>query len=137
MFIKKTLSGLDASDREKIKKTGTFVIPTDIHEIGDSAFCECEGLERIIIPSNIINILQFAFLDCRDLKEVKIEGGAYVISRDAFTNCKIERLILGKKLSKEQALDRISKMKVALGNNDFDVYYEDSTENADESEKEI
>ncbi|GEM_PF-6057727 len=49
-------------------------IPSTVTRIGDRAFYDCTGLEKVTIPGSVTEIGGGAFLGCRNLKEVTITG---------------------------------------------------------------
>ena len=92
------------------KEVKDLVIPTDVTEILDYAFCACDGLtsvtfsshvtnigtysfERcynltdIVIPSNVTEIQDCAFMSCENLNTVVIEEGVKTIGGAAFFRC--------------------------------------------------
>lgn len=72
----------------------TSVIPTDgsVTNIGEGAFSNCSGLEKITIPANISKIGAHAFYNCNKLQAVKWEATACTNAGSAsdpiFANCK-------------------------------------------------
>ena len=98
MKIEKTLLSLDEKDREMIKKTGTFIIPSDINKIAGSVFFGCKDLKTITIPESVSFITKFAFYDCRNLKSVKFCSTPQ-INWDAFANTNIREVVLTEELS--------------------------------------
>lgn len=93
MKTKKTLLSLDQQDREIIKITGIFVIPSDIDEIAGSVFLGCEDLKTITIPKSVKKINRFAFYNCKNLKSIKF-CSIPEIGSDAFTGCPVKEVVL-------------------------------------------
>ena len=61
------------------------VIPQGVKEIGESAFAECWGLERIVIPEGVERIGDNAFRNCRNA-EITIPASVKEIGVAAFLN---------------------------------------------------
>lgn len=91
-------------------KNGRFVVPENVHTIGenafknlsklanvtfagsvkeiqDGAFSGCELLFSISIPSTVEKIGDNAFYDCKNLAKIKFEKGLKFIGQRAFYNC--------------------------------------------------
>lgn len=74
------------------KESGTLivgcknsVIPKGVKQIGESAFAECWGLERIVIPEGVERIGSNAFRNCRNA-EITIPASVKEIGQAAFLN---------------------------------------------------
>lgn len=67
-------------------KTGKYVIPTGVIEIGNSAFRGC-ALTEVAIQENAISIGEWAFGDCSDLTGITIPTGVTSIGSSAFWKC--------------------------------------------------
>ena len=74
------------------KESGTLivgcknsVIPQGVKQIGESAFAECWGLERIVIPEGVERIGSNAFRNCRNA-EITIPASVKEIGQAAFLN---------------------------------------------------
>ena len=63
------------------------VLNDDIEKIGDSAFNDCYGLNKITIPSNVVEIGACAFESCNNLTDVVFEGEVKEIGEYAFESC--------------------------------------------------
>lgn len=63
------------------------VIPNTVTSIGDYAFQQCNGLERISIPSSVTRIGRQAFYSCVALGSVKIPSSVTYIGESAFSQC--------------------------------------------------
>ena len=65
----------------------SYVIPSSVTSIGDSAFWGCRSLSEIVIPSSVTSIGDGAFLGCRSLSEIVIPFSVTSIGRGAFCGC--------------------------------------------------
>ena len=68
-------------------KTGDYVVPSSVTEIGLMAFCDCEGLTAVTLPEGLISIGQANFGHCIGLKEVVIPNSVTSIGSTAFSLC--------------------------------------------------
>jgi hypothetical protein len=68
-------------------KTGDYVVPGSVTEIGLRAFYDCEGLTAITLPEGLITIGQANFGHCIGLKEVVIPNSVTSIGTTAFSLC--------------------------------------------------
>ena len=74
------------SFRNQIIKS--YVIPSSVASIGDSAFLWCSSLSEIVIPSSVTSIGDSAFYGCNSLSEIVIPSSVTSIGDNAFYNCK-------------------------------------------------
>ena len=65
----------------------SYVIPSSVTSIGDSAFWGCRSLSEIVIPSSVTSIGDGAFLGCRSLSEIVSPFSVTSIGRGAFCGC--------------------------------------------------
>ena len=65
----------------------SYVIPSSVTSIGDSAFSWCDSLSEIVIPSSVTSIGDNAFSSCRSLSEIVIPSSVTSIGDDAFFHC--------------------------------------------------
>ena len=65
-----------------------IVFPSSVTSIGDWAFYGCYSLLEIVIPSSVTSIGDSAFWDCYSLLEIVIPSGVTSIGDSAFYNCK-------------------------------------------------
>jgi len=65
----------------------SYVIPSSVTSIGDSAFSWCSSLSEIVIPSSVTSIGKGAFLCCRSLSGIVIPSSVTSIGDSAFSGC--------------------------------------------------
>ncbi|MDD4991545.1 MAG: leucine-rich repeat domain-containing protein [Paludibacter sp.] len=70
-----------------IFKTGNFVIPTSVKNIGEFAFVGCSGLTSIPIPNTITSIGNWVFGGCSGLTSVTIPNSVTSIGDGVFSDC--------------------------------------------------
>ena len=68
-------------------KNGTFVIPTSVNSISDSAFYRCSSLTGITIPNSVTSIGECAFEYCSGLTSITIPGSVNSIEGFTFDGC--------------------------------------------------
>ncbi|MGN0768229.1 MAG: leucine-rich repeat domain-containing protein, partial [Christensenellales bacterium] len=67
----------DGEEKSLIAYTGTdteLVLPEDITEINNYAFCDCSNLTSVIIPDSVTSIGDWAFYYCTGLTSVTYNG---------------------------------------------------------------
>ena len=69
------------------KKTGSFVIPSGVRTIADSAFESCDNLTNITIPDTVQTIGNSAFSGCEGLAGLTIPSAVQTIGSYAFAYC--------------------------------------------------
>ena len=65
----------------------SYVIPSSVASIGDSAFSWCSSLSEIVIPSSVTSIGDSAFSECDSLSEIVIPSSVTSIGDRAFSHC--------------------------------------------------
>ena len=65
----------------------SYVIPSSVTSIGDSAFYRCISLSEIVIPSSVASIGDWAFYGCYSLSEIFIPSSVTSIGDCAFCSC--------------------------------------------------
>ena len=65
-----------------------IVIPSCVTSIGDSAFSSCSSLSEIVIPSSVTSIGDWAFFGCDSLSEIVIPSCVTSIGDSAFCSCR-------------------------------------------------
>ena len=65
----------------------SYIIPSSVNSIGDSAFYGCYSLSEIVIPSSVTSIGDSAFWGCRSLSEIVIPSSVTSIGDHAFSSC--------------------------------------------------
>ena len=63
------------------------MIPSDIKEIKDYAFANCNHITSLTIPDSVTHIGANAFNSCHGLKTVRIGTGIKTIDHHAFFHC--------------------------------------------------
>ena len=66
----------------------SYVIPSSVTSIGDSAFSCCDSLSEIVIPSSVTIIGDSAFSGCESLSEIVIPSSVTSIGYRAFSGCR-------------------------------------------------
>ena len=72
----------------------SYVIPSSVASIGDSAFLWCSSLSEIVIPSSVTSIGDYAFSGCSSLKYISIPKNVICLNGNPFAgwNGKLECL---------------------------------------------
>ena len=65
----------------------SYVIPSSVTSIGNSAFGGCRSLSEIVIPSSVTSIGNWAFNDCHSLCKIVIPSSVASIGNSAFSWC--------------------------------------------------
>ena len=81
--IPNTVKVIDKQAFNSFFYLNSFVIPSSVIKIGDSAFSVTQ-LSKIIIPSSVKSIGSYAFSSCSSLKEVYIESTDITFGKDCF-----------------------------------------------------
>lgn len=64
-----------------------LVIPNDVTEIKDNAFCGYEFLQSAIIGENVRLIGEYAFRECVNLRNITVPSSVIGIKKTAFVDC--------------------------------------------------
>ena len=83
LFNKNKTTIIDCPDG----KTGKYVIPNSVTEIGYGAFDGCTGLTSITIPDSVTSIGNWAFNHCKGLTSITIPDSVTSIGESAFPYC--------------------------------------------------
>lgn len=65
-------------------KSGSYIIPNSVTNIGSEAFSACIGLTNIIVPNSVTSIGDLAFSGCENLASVRVGNGVTSIGSGAF-----------------------------------------------------
>ena len=68
-------------------KTGDYVVPGSVTEIGLRAFYDCEGLTAVTLPEGLISIGTANFSQCTSLTEMIIPNSVTTIGSASFSGC--------------------------------------------------
>ena len=69
------------------KKTASFVVPSEVTEIGPNAFNDSKNLESITLPSGLKSIQVNGFSDCSNLQSIDFPENLQYIGDTAFNYC--------------------------------------------------
>ena len=69
------------------KVSGEFTVREGTRIIGNSAFADCQSLEKVTLPDSVTTIGEYAFADCYALTQVNIPSGVTYIAKSAFSSC--------------------------------------------------
>ena len=89
----------------------SYVIPSNVISIGDSAFYGCNSLSELVISSSVTSIGDSAFLWCSSLSEIVIPSSVTSIGDYAFYGCSSLKYI------------SIPKSVICLNGNPFAEWY--------------
>ena len=64
------------------------VIPSSVNSIGNSAFSCCSSLSKVVIPTSVTSIGDWSFSGCSSLSEIVIPSSVTCIGDDAFHGCR-------------------------------------------------
>jgi hypothetical protein len=68
-------------------KSGDYVIPNSVMNVGSSAFSGSVNLTSVVIPNSVLSIGSSVFSGCSGLSTVTIPNGVLNIGRSAFAGC--------------------------------------------------
>ncbi len=101
MFSCEGNSGKRQNNNDRIK---TFKMPNTVKSIGESAFWDCEGLERIELSENIEEIGANAFNSCEILTKIKLPDALKTLGFGSFSDCvNLREVSFGEKLERIEA----------------------------------
>ena len=64
-----------------------FTIPENVVKISESAFAECDNLQKVNIPNNLTIIARRAFHRCKNITEIALPSAVEKIDEEAFSRC--------------------------------------------------
>ncbi len=87
------------------------IIPKSVKYIGDEAFVQCHGLEKVILSEGLQHIGRYAFSDCHRIKKIDIPKSCDFICEGAFYGCyNIKRVVISRRtVVKHNAFSRYTK----------------------------
>ena len=85
--IPSSVTNIDDSAFSCCRSLSEIVIPSSVTSIDDSAFSSCRSLSEIVIPSSVTSIGDWAFSSCRSLSEIVIPSSVTSIGEGAFSHC--------------------------------------------------
>jgi hypothetical protein len=68
-------------------KSGEFIVPSTVNEIGENAFENCTALESIELSASVSTIDNYAFFGCASLKSIELPSSLTSIGGYAFWGC--------------------------------------------------
>lgn len=73
---------------EAVNKTqASYVLPSSVKKIGDSAFDGCSGMTNVVIPNGVLDIGANAFSQCSGLTSIVIPDSVTSVGVYAFEHC--------------------------------------------------
>ena len=85
--IPSSVTSIDDSAFSCCRSLSEIVIPSSVTSIGDGAFYGCNSLSEIVIPSSVASIGDGAFYGCNSLSEIVIPSSVTSIGDGAFYGC--------------------------------------------------
>ena len=85
--IPSSVTSIDDSAFSCCRSLSEIVIPSSVTSIDDSAFSCCRSLSEIVIPSSVTSIGDWAFVGCSSLSEIVIPSSVTSIGEGAFSSC--------------------------------------------------
>ena len=86
---------IETASNKLVRGSLNSIIPNNVTEIGDYAFCGCELLTNITIPEGVAKIGERAFSDCSSLTNITIPESVTEIGEYAFSDCPLlERVVV-------------------------------------------
>ena len=85
--IPSSVTNIDDSAFSCCRSLSEIVIPSSVTSIDDCAFSSCRSLSEIVIPSSVTSIGDWAFVGCSSLSEIVIPSSVTSIGEGAFSHC--------------------------------------------------
>ena len=85
--IPSSVTNIDDSAFSCCRSLSEIVIPSSVTSIDDSAFSSCRSLSEIVIPSSVTSIGDWSFVGCSSLSEIVIPSSVTSIGEGAFSHC--------------------------------------------------
>lgn len=108
------------------------IIPKTIKRIGEYAFSNTKGLNKIAIPEKVEIIDKCAFSDCKELKEITIPASVKQINCGAFAGCtNMEKVVILNTATKihTYAFNRCKKLTIyCRPNSEAELYVKENTQ---------
>ena len=111
-----------------------FARASQLGQIGDFAFAECEDLTHFEIPDGVKGIGEGAFRGCVSLRSIRLPAGIWEVSRETFAYCRnLQTIVLPRALRnikplafldcRSLLLDSLPPRLRSIGNNAFGRCY--------------
>jgi hypothetical protein len=68
-------------------KGGSYIVPNGVTNIGDFAFCNCNGLTNVTIPDTVVSLGYESFAQCAGLTSITIPGSVSSFGGYTFYYC--------------------------------------------------
>ena len=86
--IPSSVTNIDDSAFSSCRSLSEIVIPSSVTSIGEGAFSHCDSLSEIVIPSSVTSIGDWAFSSCRSLKYISIPKSVICLNGNPFAKWK-------------------------------------------------
>ena len=86
--IPSSVTNIDDSAFSCCRSLSEIVIPSSVTSIGEGAFSHCDSLSEIVIPSSVTSIGDWAFSSCRSLKYISIPKSVICLNGNPFAKWK-------------------------------------------------
>lgn len=108
----------------------TYVVPSIVETIGESAFREAEKLENIILPDSL-TVIGVGALGSTGIKSIRIPESTSIISLSAFNSCKsLESVIIPANVAKIDDMafrNNVNLKEIVIENPSCEIYDSDCT----------